>query len=87
MNMSCKQEILSFEVRRRTFEGRVDETKNNDALTSKYMPSYRYIALYRIKRDYGDGNVSVRDESRCFTTKQRASDYVSELVLAKQVSL
>lgn len=71
----CKQQIVSFEVKRRTFEGKTDKSKNTELLTSEYMPSYRYVALYRMRRDYGSGNVSVKDESRAFRTKKEAEDY------------
>ena len=31
-----------YKIKRRTFEGKEDETKNDSSLTSKYMPSYKY---------------------------------------------
>ena len=70
--MDCKETILSFEIKRRTFEGKTDKSKNDHALTSEYMPSYRYIALYKIRRDYGNGNISEKDEYRCYRSKTEA---------------
>ena len=29
-------------IKRRTFEGKTDPSKNDSGLTSKYMPSYKY---------------------------------------------
>lgn len=34
--------VIGFEIKRRTFEGKTDIDKNNNSLTSKYMPSYKY---------------------------------------------
>ena len=35
-------DVLSYEIKRRTFEGKDNPDKNNNSLTSKYMPSYKY---------------------------------------------
>ena len=41
--MKLKREnVKGFEIKRRTFESKTDSTKNDNALTSKYMPSYKY---------------------------------------------
>lgn len=34
-----------YTIKRRTFEGKTDPSKNADSLTSKYMPSYKYWLL------------------------------------------
>lgn len=44
--------VKSFEIKRRTFEGRTDPTKNDNSLTSKYMPSYKYW----VKIKFEDGS-------------------------------
>ena len=36
------QKVKSFVIKRRTFEGKTNPAKNDNSLTSKYMPSYRY---------------------------------------------
>ncbi len=54
-------------IKRRTFEGEIDPSKNDNSLTSKYMPSYRYwlkityphniegiTSIYRRKKDAED---------------------------------
>ena len=43
--------VKTFEIKRRTFEGRTDPEKNDCALTSKYMPSYKY--WMRVELDDG----------------------------------
>ena len=53
------RKIKSFDIKRRTFEG-----KNDSSLTSKYMPSYKYW----LKVIYEDNNSS----EDCFRTKQEA---------------
>ena len=71
-------QIVSFEVKRRTFEGKTDPSKNDHASTSKYMTSYRYIALYKVKREYDDGGISEREEYRCFRSKAEAEQEMLE---------
>jgi len=36
------QNVKSSTIKRRTFEGKTDPTKNDSSLTSKYMTSYKY---------------------------------------------
>lgn len=55
---------------RRKFEGRTDPSKNNDPLTSKYMPSYRYAVVYE---RYGKQRVD------CFPTKAQAENFITEM--------
>jgi hypothetical protein len=66
--------ITKAEVLRRTFEGKTDPSKNNDALTSKYYPSKRYLLRYQCT-EYGDHVVT---ESH--TTKKLAEE-AKELLL------
>jgi hypothetical protein len=33
---------ISLTIKRRTFEGKTNPKANNNSLTSKYMPSYKY---------------------------------------------
>lgn len=41
--MGCRYEMpTGHEIKKRTFEGKHDPSKNDNSLTSKYMPSYRY---------------------------------------------
>ena len=42
-----KKGITYIEVLRRTFEGKTDPSKNDDALTSKYYPSKKYLLRYK----------------------------------------
>ena len=74
----AKSQVIKFEVKRRTFEGKTDPSKNDEALTSKYMTSYRYIALYRIRFEYEHGGVSEVDTSRCFRTKREAEESMKQ---------
>ncbi len=41
MELKC-QKVKDFQIKRRTFEGKTNPAKNDNSLTSKYMPSYRY---------------------------------------------
>ena len=44
---------VKYEIKRRTFEGKTDPSKNDSALTSKYQPSYRYYMEIEFKADEG----------------------------------
>ena len=70
MNLNVKQRVKKYEVLRRTFEGKTDPSKNDNALTSKYMPSQKYIAMYTI--EYDDKNHDEIKRYKCYTTKKEA---------------
>ena len=70
MNMNVKQRVKEYQVLKRTFEGKTDPSKNDKALTSKYMPSQKYIALFTI--EYDDNNHDEVKTSKCYITKQDA---------------
>ena len=53
-----------YELKRRKFEGKNDDSKNGDSLTSKYMPSYKYW----MRIHYKDGGNS----TNCYRTKKDA---------------
>lgn len=42
---------VHYEIKQRTFEGKLDSSKNDNALTSKYMPSHRYYMEIKFKSD------------------------------------
>ena len=58
---------VSREIKRRTFEGKTDPAKNDNSLTSKYMPSYRYW----MEITYDTGRVS----ETCKVTKRDCIEY------------
>jgi len=60
--------IKSYEIKRRTFEGKTNPQKNLNSLTSKYMPSYKYW----VKISFDNGTHS----EDCRPTKQSCIDYV-----------
>lgn len=60
--------VKSFIIKRRKLEGRSDPTKNDDSLTSKYMPSYRYW----LQIEFEGGQVTTRTRP----TKQECVEYV-----------
>jgi hypothetical protein len=49
MAIDRKLNISNVRLHRRTFEGKTDESKNNSAITSKYMTSYKYAVSYDIE--------------------------------------
>ena len=61
--------VTSFEIKRRTFEGRINSAKNNNSLTSKYMPSYKYW----LKLNFGN-----HATENCFPTKRQCLQRVEE---------
>ena len=80
MTCGCKVEVISFEIKRRKFEGNDDPSKNNHPLTSKYMPSYRYAALYKARYTYDSGQVTERDDCRLFRCELLAIEMASFLL-------
>jgi hypothetical protein len=62
--------IYSIQVKRRTFEGKTDNSKNDNALTSKYMPSYKY--WYEFKTMEGVKHTN------CTTTKKDAYQEIKD---------
>ena len=52
-----KMHITDIQVFRRTFEGKTNPCKNDDAVTSKYYPSKKYLLRYKCT-EYGDRYVS-----------------------------
>jgi hypothetical protein len=65
--------VKGFEIKRRTFEGKTDHTKNDNSLTSKYMPSYKY--WLRIEY-HADEHHARQATEYCCRTKQEALDRV-----------
>ena len=63
------EQVKSFEIKRRTFEGRTNPGKNNNSLTSKYMPSYKYWVRIVFENYTTD---------QCFPTKKQCVDYVEQ---------
>ena len=57
-------------IKRRTFEGKTDPSKNSDSLTSKYMPSYKYWLLI----GYDTGRKAVAT----FRTKAEAAAFYAK---------
>jgi hypothetical protein len=72
--------LLNYEVVKRTFEGIIDETKNNSPVTSKYMSSQKYIALYNIQWDHG----GISEMNKCYTTKKKA---IEDMEFIKQYGI
>jgi hypothetical protein len=72
--MMGKLHITDIQILRRTFEGKTDPSKNDDALTSKYSPSKRYLLRYRCT-EYGDHCISEAYETK------RLAEYAVELLL------
>ena len=70
MKSELTAKVIKYEILKRTFEGKTDPTKNGDALTSKYMPSKKYIAFYTVLND--EGNQSQANET--FVTKTEAEN-------------
>ena len=65
------RKVESSEIKKRTFEGKTDPSKNNHSLTSKYMPSYKYY----MKVNYELGT----SREDCFRTRKDAEDYLKVL--------
>lgn len=72
MNINAKQRVKEYEILKRTFEGKTDLSKNDNPLTSKYMTSQKYIALYTL--EYDDNNHDEIKVYKCYTTKKEASE-------------
>jgi len=72
--------FLDFKVLKRTFEGRVDKTKNDNALTSEYMPSKKYIAFYNVQWEHG----GISEIKECYTSKKEA---IEDMELKKQYGI
>jgi len=70
MKTEVKGKVIQYEVKKRTFEGIKNPTKNDDALTSKYMPSLKYIAFYTVETD--DNNQYKSQKS--YKTKKEAEE-------------
>ena len=69
MKSEINGKVVQFEIKRRTFEGKADSSKNDQALTSKYMPSQKYIAFYTVQSE--DNTYSY---NKCYTTKKEAEE-------------
>lgn len=61
--------VKRFEIKRRTFEGKTNPAKNNNSLTSKYMPSYKYWLLL----DFG-----CHTTEDCYPTKRQCYQRIEE---------
>ena len=70
---------VSYEIKKRTFEGETDPTKNFDPLTSKYMRSYKYW----IEVTFKNGTKS----QETFSTKRNCIDYYERrcLIAGKRI--
>jgi hypothetical protein len=62
--------VKDYRIYKRTFEGKTDPAKNDHALTSKYMPSYKYIAFFT--DEYNDNDHIEQEAHQCYVTKQDA---------------
>lgn len=72
------QKVKGFEIKRRTFEGKINPAKNNNSLTSKYMVSYKY--WMRIDYDnYSSENCYIR-KSDCLAAVETAKRQAGSLV-------
>jgi len=69
-----KLNITYAEIFKRTFEGKTNPSKNDDALTSKYYTSKKYLLKYKC-REYGN-----RYYNKLFETKLLAEE-AKELML------
>jgi hypothetical protein len=65
--------ISNINIHRRTFEGKTDEAKNSNPITSKYNPSKKYAVSYDLE-GYGH-NPSVH----CVITKKDALEHIKYL--------
>jgi len=63
---------ISCTIKQRTFEGKNNPSKNDDPLTSKYMPSYKY----HLDIGYEDG----RHASGTHRTKKQAQEFYDRAV-------
>ena len=62
-----------YEIKRRTFEGKTDPSKNDNSLTSKYMPSYKYWLKITFPQ-------SAQPHTNCFRTKREAEESYANAV-------
>jgi hypothetical protein len=60
--------VLNYRIRKRTFEGKTDIKKNDNPLTSKYMPSKKYVAYYDVQWEHG----GISEVNKCFDTQKEA---------------
>jgi len=59
--MKLKHKIpVSYEIKKRTFEGKTDPSKNFNSLTSKYMTSYKYWMEITFKDESKEDNTFVK---------------------------
>lgn len=64
------QKVTGFNIKRRTFEGKTDPTKNNSSLTSKYMTSYKY--WLEIEYDSYTAENCYPTKAKCITAVETA---------------
>jgi len=67
--------LLNYEILKRSFEGKNDPIKNDDAITSKYYPSKKYITIFNIEWSHG----GISEFKRTFTTKTEALEDIETL--------
>ncbi|KKN00790.1 hypothetical protein LCGC14_1134150 [marine sediment metagenome] len=72
------QEVTGFNIKRRTFEGKTDPTKNNSSLTSKYMTSYKY--WLEIEYDGYTAENCYPTKAECIAAVETAKARVGSLV-------
>lgn len=65
--------ISNIKVIRRTFEGKIDASKNDSPLTSKYFPSKKYALVYYIE------GYEFNPVIECYITKKDAEQAEWEL--------
>lgn len=61
------------EIKRRTFKGKTDDSKNDNSLTSKYLPSYKYW----MKITYPH---ALQGHTDCYRTKREAEEAYEKAV-------
>lgn len=63
-----KGKVLKWEVKRRTFEGKINKSKNDNSLTSEYYYRYKYVACYTVQWDHG----GISEMNKIYVTKKEA---------------
>ena len=66
--------VKSFQIKRRTFEGKTNPAKNNNSLTSKYYTSRRYWLEIEYDNYFSES---------CYRTKAKCLEVVE---LAKRIA-
>ena len=72
------QKVSGFNIKRRTFEGKTNPTKNDSSLTSKYMTSYKY--WLEINYEGYTAENCYRTKADCIIAVETAQDRAGKLV-------